>query len=659
MDPPPSSTPPPPTTTAAPPVPPPETTTPTTADDPPTTSKLRLMCSYNGHIIPRPTDKSLCYIGGDTRIIVVERHTPFAEFKKNLSKTIFKNKPFTLKYQLPNEDLDSLISISNDDDFENMVDEYDRLNNNLLSYKSKALKTSRLRLFLFHDQHFGSESSIYSIDSLLESSNKSEDWFLEALNGGISGVNVASNNSASVYSESNSSVNCLLGLDEVVQKQNQHVGLDRDGSNECLVMKNRENDDHDNIGTDVQDVDDSLVLDKGSSFGSGSSLNAMANLPPIKVHLEEKGGGRVGASPPSVIGPVVGGGGGGEYVNRVVSDDERSDQGVPVGYRMVQQVQHQVQPQQHFQQPAQFQQKAAGFVDLPSPNSVSSDGSVTNPLPRQRQMVYQEQIMHMQSGNRGGANVVVVDQKMNDLNNRGQMKQPIQESEYVMPGMYEQHPQLHQQQFVHAGMQYVHSHTGGGVPIASYYPLYHSQQQHHPHHQGSEQQFVYYVNPASRPAQAYNMQVQQQSYGESPSTAQPSRSQTPPHPTSLVNPGAAYNALNVPASKPEMAAGVYRTSATGAPQLVQMQPSQHHPQYVGYQMHHPSQSIRPSSGATANYAYEYVEPPQAQMYYTRPMAPQMTAQYQTVTSSPMVMLSGNASQVPTENIKQQNNNSHQ
>ncbi|KAG9136384.1 hypothetical protein Leryth_020182 [Lithospermum erythrorhizon] len=510
-----------------------------------------------------------------------------------------------------------------------MVDEYDRLNNNLLSYKSKALKTSRLRLFLFHDQHFGSESSIYSIDSLLESSNKSEDWFLEALNGGISGVNVASNNSASVYSESNSSVNCLLGLDEVVQKQNQHVGLDRDGSDECLVMKNRENDDLDNIGTDVQDVDDSLVLDKGYSFGSGSSLNAMANLPPIKVHLEEKGGGRVGASPPSVIGPVVGEGGGGEYVNRVVSDNERSDQGVPVGYRTA------------------------------VSKSKLFDGSVANPLPRQRQMVYQEQIMHMQSGNRGGANVVVVDLKMNDLNNRGQMQQPIQESEYVMPGMYEQHPQLHQQQFVHAGMQYVHSHTGGGVPIASYYPLYHSQQQHHPHHQGSEQQFVYYVNPASRPAQAYNMQVQQQSYGESPSTAQPSRSQTPPHPTPLVNPGAAYNALNVPASKPEMAAGVYRTSATGAPQLVQMQPSQHHSQYVCYQMHHPSQSIRPSSGATANYAYEYVEPPQAQMYYTRPMAPQMTAQYQTVTSSPMVMLSGNASQVPTENIKQQNNNSHQ
>lgn len=573
-----------------------------------------------------------------------------------------------------------------------MIEEYDRINS--ISSNSKGSKSSRLRLFLFPDK---TESSISSIESLLESSTKSEDWFLEALNG-ISFVS-----QTSVYSESNSSINCLLGLDDVVHKQQQPPppspppqqlgggggGMVRDPSDESLTAKDRKefSDNNCNNSTnnihDVNSVPDSPMLDRTSSFGSASSMPSLA---PIRVHVEEKGGGVLGieeqfsqmtagvgaggvpvagSSPPAPVkGPVVTGvpvmGGGGEYVNRVVSDDERSDQGVPVGYRKVPELQHQVQPQQHQhqhpQQPAQFQQRPAGFVDLPSPDSVSSDGSVTNPLSRQRQIVYQEQMMHMQSGsNRTAGNVVVVDQKINDPNNRGQMQQKVQEPEYVMPNMYEQHPQLHQQQqFVHPGVQYIHSHTAGGVPVASYYPMYQSQQQHHPHHQGSEQQFVYYMPPANRPAQAYSMPVQQQSFGESPKAGQATRPQTPPHPTALVNPAAAYNAMNAPASKPEVAAGAYR----GAPQLVQVQPSQHHPQYVGYQMHHPSQSIRPSSGAPANYAYEYSEPAHPQMYYTQPMAPQMTAQYQTVTSSPMVMLSGNASQAPTENIKQQNNNSH-
>ncbi|GAA0153659.1 hypothetical protein LIER_37715 [Lithospermum erythrorhizon] len=592
-----------------------------------------------------------------------------------------------------------------------MLDEYDRISSttnlsNSYNNNNHGTKQSRLRLFLFPDKV---ESSVSSIESLLESSTKSEDWFLEALNG----ISVVSN--ASVYSESNnSSVTNLLGLDDIGLKQQPPLpppsppqkeaeeekfggGIERDGSDESLMGKEN------NCGS----VPESPIVDKTSSFGSGSSMPALANLPPIRVHVEEKvggggggvlgieeqfhqmstsvgglgvggggGGGGVsvaGSSPSApLVGPVVTGvpvmgaggvhlvgGGGGEYGGRVVSDDERSDQGVPVGYRKVQQFQQQVQPQQ----PAQFQQKPVGFYELPSPDSVSSDGSVTNPLSRQRQIGYQEQIMHMQSGNnRAGANVVVVDQKINDPNNRGQMQQqPVQESEYVMPSVYEQHPQLHQQQqqqqFVHGGVQYIHPHTAGGVPIASYYqPMYHSQQQHHPHHQGSEQQYVYYMPPAARPGQAYNVPVQQQqSYGESPKAAQATRPQTPPHPTSLVNPAAAYNAMNVPASKPELAAGVYRTSATGAPQLVQVQSSQHHPQYVGYQMHHPSQSIRPTSAASASYAYDYAEPTHAQMYYTQPMAPQMTAQYQTVTSSPMVMLPGNASQVPTENMKQPNN----
>ncbi|KAL0360459.1 UNVERIFIED_CONTAM: hypothetical protein Sradi_3730400 [Sesamum radiatum] len=50
--------------------------------------KLRLMCNYGGHIVPRPHDKTLCYGGGDTRIIVIDRHTSLSVLHHRLSKTL-------------------------------------------------------------------------------------------------------------------------------------------------------------------------------------------------------------------------------------------------------------------------------------------------------------------------------------------------------------------------------------------------------------------------------------------------------------------------------------------------------------------------------------------------------------------------------------------
>ncbi|KAG2380542.1 uncharacterized protein HKW66_Vig0249460 [Vigna angularis] len=47
----------------------------------------------------------------------------------------------TFKYQLPGEDLDALISVTNDDDLEHMMHEYDHL--------YCPSKTVRMRLFLF------------------------------------------------------------------------------------------------------------------------------------------------------------------------------------------------------------------------------------------------------------------------------------------------------------------------------------------------------------------------------------------------------------------------------------------------------------------------------------------------------------------------------
>ena len=81
--------------------------------------RLPLMCSYRRHIIPRPHDKSLCYVGGDTRIVVVDRLSSLLDLS---SRTLLSGRQFALKYQLPSEQLDSLISVTTDEDLENMIE---------------------------------------------------------------------------------------------------------------------------------------------------------------------------------------------------------------------------------------------------------------------------------------------------------------------------------------------------------------------------------------------------------------------------------------------------------------------------------------------------------------------------------------------------------
>ncbi|XP_065848443.1 protein PAL OF QUIRKY [Euphorbia lathyris] len=105
-------------------------------------NKVRLMCSYGGHISSRPQTKSLYYAGGDTRLISIPDTTnlTLASLITHLSSTLhFSNYPFNLKYQLPNHDLDSLISLSTDEDLLIMLDEHHRL----------SPSSSRIRLFLF------------------------------------------------------------------------------------------------------------------------------------------------------------------------------------------------------------------------------------------------------------------------------------------------------------------------------------------------------------------------------------------------------------------------------------------------------------------------------------------------------------------------------
>ncbi|KAG6483927.1 uncharacterized protein LOC122016138 [Zingiber officinale] len=117
------------------------------------TKGMKYLCSFGGKILPRPSDGRLRYVGGDTRIISIKRGISWNEL---MQKTMaIYNRPHTIKYQLPGEELDALISVSCNEDLQNMVEEY--------TFLEGGEGSQKLRMFLFtsddtDDVHFSSGS---------------------------------------------------------------------------------------------------------------------------------------------------------------------------------------------------------------------------------------------------------------------------------------------------------------------------------------------------------------------------------------------------------------------------------------------------------------------------------------------------------------------
>ncbi|RZR96879.1 hypothetical protein BHM03_00025963 [Ensete ventricosum] len=249
-------------------------------------SRLRLMCSYGGRIVPRPTDKSLCYLGGETRMVVVDRHSSLADISAKLSRKLLGGRPFSLKYQLPNEDLDSLISVTTDEDLENMIDELDRISA-AASGGGGSTRSSRLRLFLFPSKSESAPSS--TIGSLLDES-KSETWFVDALNSAIGGMGM--DGLPRGHSADSATVDSLLGLEDNSSVHSRRGGGGGSSSHpepEQLVLPGPDSAAKlARHGQDVHSVPDSPMLDTTSSFGSTSSAPSLSNLPPIPVPTDDR-----------------------------------------------------------------------------------------------------------------------------------------------------------------------------------------------------------------------------------------------------------------------------------------------------------------------------------------------------------------------------------
>lgn len=107
-------------------------------------TRVKFLCSFGGSILPRPQDGKLRYVGGETRIVSVPRDIGYEELMGRM-RELYEGAAI-LKYQQPDEDLDALVSVVNDDDVINMMEEYDKL--------GSADGFTRLRIFLFsHPEH--------------------------------------------------------------------------------------------------------------------------------------------------------------------------------------------------------------------------------------------------------------------------------------------------------------------------------------------------------------------------------------------------------------------------------------------------------------------------------------------------------------------------
>jgi hypothetical protein len=111
---------------------------------------MKFLCSFGGRILPRPSDGKLRYVGGQTRILRIRKDISYHELIQKA--LVIYNQIHTIKYQLPGEDLDALVSVSSDEDIQNMMEECNHLEDREGSQK--------LRMFLFsisdmQDAQFG------------------------------------------------------------------------------------------------------------------------------------------------------------------------------------------------------------------------------------------------------------------------------------------------------------------------------------------------------------------------------------------------------------------------------------------------------------------------------------------------------------------------
>lgn len=146
--------------------------------------RMKLLCSLGGRILPRPGDGTLRYAGGDTRIVSVPRGVSLPDLLGRLADAYggATGPHFAVKYQLPDEGLDALISVSSPEDLDNMVEEYDKLSG----------ASPKLRVFIFPILDAAGGSGAAGGEELETGSFDAGLRYLEAVNGIVRKDSIAS-----------------------------------------------------------------------------------------------------------------------------------------------------------------------------------------------------------------------------------------------------------------------------------------------------------------------------------------------------------------------------------------------------------------------------------------------------------------------------------
>ncbi|GAV73894.1 PB1 domain-containing protein/Pkinase_Tyr domain-containing protein [Cephalotus follicularis] len=165
-------------------------------DDSVSGKKIKFLCSFGGKILPRPSDGVLRYVGGQTRIISLRRDMSYNELTQKMVDTY--GQPVVIKYQLPDEELDALVSVSCPDDLDNMMDEYEKL------VERSSDGSAKLRVFLFSASELDL-SGMMQYGDLHDSGHR----YVEAVNGindGVGGGIARKESMASATSTQNSDI---------------------------------------------------------------------------------------------------------------------------------------------------------------------------------------------------------------------------------------------------------------------------------------------------------------------------------------------------------------------------------------------------------------------------------------------------------------------
>ncbi|GAB2216294.1 hypothetical protein Droror1_Dr00024065 [Drosera rotundifolia] len=572
--------------------------------------KLRLLCSYGGQITPRPTSKSLCYLGGETRIVAIDRRTAlsFPLLSNHLSRVLLNGRGFCLKYQLPEQDLDSLVSVTCDDDLVNMVEEFERCGNS----GTKA----RIRFFLFPVER-------EDVKDL-----KTESWFLDSLRStrrfgeegekGEAGGTVVVETGSSFGSTGSSGSSTNLPAIRVCggdvkdgngsgnESGNEVVAVGLDGKGGLVPV--------DSIGSDGSIASPNFLLENIFYVDSVANLDSKNKTPPS---LMEAGKQFSDLSPKAGLPGTI----------------------QPKGYQVLEKAADQLQQLSSPSSPRAPLLQARPVSPLPQYLR-------PHPHPQAQTVVYCDVISHHDKSIQ--LNAFETATNGSDFSPKTETN-PLKKVEVGYPlapptdFLHQKpvpqpmmHPQLQTQpqaplQYVHPGAHYMHQYYPSPLLTASYPTMYQFNNPYHP---------LYFMPMGVGQGQPYDISMQGHMAGTSNIAAS--------HQTLPV----VYDGLTPVPSAAEYAAKVYRTGAVSTPappvssgeleqQLMAAFP-------LGNEM---TQSVAASAIGNARYVGEYEDLVHAQVYKSQPPEPSSTAQFQAVTSATTAMLS-EMKQLTVENTTQ-------